>query len=413
MSFADAMRASFGVLAVASTGRLCLALLPPGAPGFHALRAWPATWAASHLLGTIALVAQLLLLRAMDVEPSLWIVLAPWSLVLLARWITLPGAMVPRHEPRSEIAGLGARGVQILALSISILPWITAPQEEAADSARVDSAARRMIELMSGSSAPHAWRLFQGASVIALLVITSFGLARARRAPLERNVILLLLAALIASKARALLDGTDVCIALCLGAGAAFTIPWLRRADRRAAQLAVIAFAGATLVDVRAFALSLSGLFALCALTPSVSRASVVIASLIAYPIAFVLGASASPGWGLWPASYAREHMRDAILWLILWTAGLTLLGLLASKLLARSERETAVAIDAPRRELTASIVILVLCAFASVWRPTNAWIEPARAEDIVHAALLPLAPIAALVIGLAVARAERPFRER
>jgi len=101
----------------ALVGRLLLALLPPGLPGRHTPRGLPSTWAASHLLGGLALALEEGLLHSLGFEPSPLLVAAPWLVVALLRWVTLPGAMVPRYEPLAEPAGALARALWIAALS--------------------------------------------------------------------------------------------------------------------------------------------------------------------------------------------------------------------------------------------------------------------------------------------------------
>src|SRR5260221_569344 len=53
----------------AFVGRILLSILPPGFPGLHSFRDLPATWAASHLLGSVSLALELRLLETLDLAP--------------------------------------------------------------------------------------------------------------------------------------------------------------------------------------------------------------------------------------------------------------------------------------------------------------------------------------------------------
>ena len=75
--------------------------------------------------------------------------------------------------------------------------------------------------------------------------------------------------------------------------GAAFSVAWLRRADRRAGFLAAFAFASAPLFSPRGLPLAVSGLVWLCACTPRVSRKLVATAGAIAFALC---AASANAG---------------------------------------------------------------------------------------------------------------------
>ncbi len=88
--------AAFLLAGVPIVGRIFLAWLPPGLPGRHAPRDLPATWAASILVGLVWFHA----LREL-VPGAAW----PYAafgipaLALVARLLTAPAGLVPRHEP--------------------------------------------------------------------------------------------------------------------------------------------------------------------------------------------------------------------------------------------------------------------------------------------------------------------------
>ena len=81
-------------------GRVLLSFLPPGPLGSHRPRDLAATLAASYVIGVIAW----LLLRVVMRDPSAAYTafVAIGGVLLFVRCITLPGAMVPRHQPAEE-----------------------------------------------------------------------------------------------------------------------------------------------------------------------------------------------------------------------------------------------------------------------------------------------------------------------
>src|SRR5258705_6874693 len=198
---------AFAVLAErAFAGRVLLSFLPPGIPGRHGPRDLPATWAASHLLGSVALVFEQELLDELGLAPTRAFFLSPWLLLALARWITLPGAMVPRHEPLSDRPGPLAR----------LLLFASAACVVASPFIRNAALDRPTVHHVADS--------------LALLALAAFALAAARRAPLARALCVLGLAAILAA-AIATGRADPIPLGLGLGAGPSLAIPWLRRGD--------------------------------------------------------------------------------------------------------------------------------------------------------------------------------------
>src|SRR5262245_56765511 len=233
MEVTDALEALLLLAEIAFVGRVVLAFLPPGLPGRHGLADLPATWAASHMIGRVAFD-----LQARLALPRLAL-LAFALLLLLVRFLTLPAAMVPRHEPLARPPGSVAR---LLAL--------------AAPAAVVAAAATRGVG-----------RILPAADSIALLGCCAFALAASRRSPAGGAPAALVLASGVAC-AVAWEKPLRVELALGVGAGAAFAAVWLRRGDRRAALLSVIAFASCAFEGPREAVFGAAGLFALWNHTP-------------------------------------------------------------------------------------------------------------------------------------------------
>ncbi|HED64876.1 MAG TPA: hypothetical protein ENJ09_04885 [Planctomycetes bacterium] len=141
--------------------------------------------------------------------------LAPFILLAALRVLTLPGSLVPGsgvpHEPASRAAFLGT-----VAAALSLLAFFP-PARDA--------------HLLRAGGAPWNWL------AVALLFLLDHGLRVARRAPGGRTLLAALLALL-------LLLFPAVSFRPGLTLAAVFLIPWLRRADRRAAWLTSLGAAG-------------------------------------------------------------------------------------------------------------------------------------------------------------------------
>ena len=104
-----------------AVGRLLLALLPAGEPGGGRIgEAW-LVHATSFGLGWLALESEGRFLSWIDVELSPWAQWAPWGLLLLLWWASLPGRMIPRHAPERDPTGLAEKWVSRLGLVLCLL----------------------------------------------------------------------------------------------------------------------------------------------------------------------------------------------------------------------------------------------------------------------------------------------------
>jgi hypothetical protein len=360
---AHVLEASVSLLVIPIVGRVVLSVLPPGPPGHHDLSSLPATWAASFLLGAIALSAQAALL---DPPASDARMLIPWALLAVGRWITLPGAMEPRHEIRSEAPAWTAHLVTLAALIVGA--WAAL---------RFEGPWRET-------------RVLPAASVVALLLVCGENLACARRAPLARALALLLLALLLVATP----PGWTHLQLLAVGCGAAFAIPWLRRADRRACALSVISLSSAALGGRVAAGLAFAGLLGLCLHTPKPARATVATWSFVALLAFAALGSRT-----VWPQPPGTAPWTGALDSIVIVAALCT--GTAWTFRRARPASRDTNAIDEPRREIAAlrdmllAGVPLALLLGASF---------PPRAGA---SACLPLVPVAVLLSALVLAPAE------
>lgn len=366
----------------AFSGRVLLSLLPPGLPGRHGPRELPATWAASHVLGSAALLIEARVLESIGILERPGILLAPWLLLALARWITLPGAMVPRHEPFSEPPAPPAR---ILGTAAVLLPLAGSVY------AAIPAASARAVLLPLADSS-------------ALLALVAFALSAGRREPTGRAWAQLGLAVILAL-ALATSHADQLPLALSLGAGAALGVPWLRRGDRRAAAIAVVAFAACALYGPREALLGAGGLFALWLHTPASERPAVALFSAILLPVCAWLalarpGGEAPPGPILSPLAAAT---------LVVVAFALTM----RQRLVAARDREPEPRsagedrVDSPRPQAVALRDTVLLCAVTLASRG-----DLASTQALVRSAL-PLAPLLTIEAALLLVRPESPLAAR
>ena len=372
---------SFGVVLV---GRLLLAYLPPGPTGAHDGRGLAETWAASLALGWLGIGLfgiplarawawladhdERALARTLPAWPALFVVL-----LALMRWITLPGAMVPRHTVERE--GFGAlRAPLVLALLVSLV-------HAAFTSAFVGAL---------------AW--------LALGVELERALARARRAAAGRALFLLAFA-LLGTPDRARMGETfglmdELALAAALGCGAAYLVPWLRRADRRAGALAALFFAAPCLLPLEP--LALAGPLVLVLASHPRQRRFALAASGVAVLACTVAGFALYGMAGRGRLLLARELVAEALntsMWGLAWPLLAAALVVGALTFPWRGPAWEPGRIEAPRREALAlgGLVALVALALAC---PSSRVLEPD--------ALLVLFPPAALLAGLLVIPPER-----
>ena len=413
-----------GLAALALAGRAALAWLPPGRLGSHDLRAWPATWAAAHVLGAIVVCAAG---RAAELAGF-----AAWPAALaavlgglaLARFATRPAAMVPRHEVRAERPSAFAKlaGLALAAALVRLLFATTGESgtglaragEAAAGFARGPCAGAdplaRWFEL-AGAPNEAAGRVFAWTSAVALFALLAHGLERARRAPAERRLWLFLFA--LTPGAAALAGGAEGALAaLGPGAGAALSVAWFRRADRRALGLAALAHASGAGWNPGAagLALALAGLALLVICTPRPSRARAAAWAGAALALQLPLAALCEPAWAgaAFDPSLLGAAARQSLARLgpLAPLAALALLGgalgLRGRRWRPRFDPSRPSAVGEPGRELAASALIVAAAplALAGLDGASSAsWLALGRA----------LEPVLALAAGLVLARAERP----
>ncbi len=200
---------------LAVAGRILLAWLPPGRPGSHQGREIVATWAASHLLGLAGLTIGGELAARIGLAPRTALIVAcvTLGLLLVARIVTSPAGLVPRHEPAPVRWSWGSR--ILLLACVATVAWVPA-----------------------GSGPPWSDSLTL-ASAIATLVFVAYGLALACAPAWLQAVACAAFAAFVAISPTARWEVRPVILATT--AAAAGAIGWLRRADARALALAAIA----------------------------------------------------------------------------------------------------------------------------------------------------------------------------
>jgi len=213
-----AMLVVLGIL-TAVVGRIFLACLPAGLPGRHAPRDWPATWAASHLVGLTWFLA-----IGELAEGSAWISVA-FGVPLIALAVLLltsPAGLVPRHEPIPLRGGLVVRAtivVTVLATGV----W-------------------------SARGIGSEGSVYLAFTTCAAAILAHEALALARVQPWVRAAALAAICAGLAFLPHS--GGPNEWWAV-IGAGgiAAGIIGWIRRGDRRALAIAGIGLAFLPLSD--------------------------------------------------------------------------------------------------------------------------------------------------------------------
>lgn len=362
------------LLVTALVGRIVLALLPPGEVGSHAPRSLGRTLATSLVLGRLALAA--------TSEESSWVRGVTLGVALVAvlgltRWITLPGAMVPRHrvepEPRMSFEGL---------LVLVCVGWGA---------------------LLLACEAPGealAW--------FALGVCAFHALGVARRARLGRYAVLVL-GGLCAASVPA---GAGLPPTLGLGLGACSLVPWLRRADRRAGALAALGFGSLFLVGPDPLALAAALVFVLA--SHARQRRFALTAILVVGALALARAWLSPVPWK-YPPEFLANH-RDIVWgWILdsalerdVWGLAWPLIG--AALVLGfltfpwRGPRWIPGTIDEPRREVVALTALIALSG-VGLSLPYSNWFE--------REALQILFPLCALLAGLLLIPPERvPARD-
>jgi hypothetical protein len=367
-------------LATAFVGRVLLAWLPPGEPGGHGPRELPATWAASHLVGLFALVAE----RAFLGDAGRVAMLAPWIVLGLLRVSTLPAAMVPRVSPPHEGPARWTRLVRACALVCGLVTLVIAFDEGPRP---IDPFARAAGDVL-GPQAP-----LVALGWLALWILVDRALSLERRAPLGRAAVALLFVA-CAEPLR-----YDAPAALGLGMGAIFLVSWVRLADRRACWLAAAGFAATGLFGRPL--LALAGLAVLVLVSTSAQRRRAIAAAVACAAIALLAARGAeleTARAASWSAA-ARELARQAAerSWGAAWWVFLPAFAWAALAFFRPRARH---AIDDVERELSALWLLFLLLFVA---------LAPTLDAEGAYQALVLLFPVAILVSGLVWIRTERP----
>ena len=421
-----------GLVVIAVVGRIVLSLLPAGPLGSHRVAALATTWAVSHLLGSLALAVEMTLLPPRPGPRYLALLLLPWVVIGAARIATLPGAMVPRHEPPREREQRSARRLRrafaVVTALIPLwtlivfsadpspdydpafdpehaLPWseIGAEQASPRRSFLLPTTPEVLVLLTGVGPAGHAaWRLVVPISVVALLVLVAHGLEQARRAPAGRSVCALALALALGPWAVSACDpGGELFLrAVGLGAGVALALSWVRRADRRALSLACLCFAGCALAGGPW--LAAGGWCGLIAATARPARQRALVAGGSSALLAALV---------LWRALALDDRVRIGPVaaeafgpdwlrlttWFVLPAVGTAAIWFVYAVLFRRSDPSAPDRADEPTREWVAVGVPLLagLVGMASL----GAW---------PHGLAMTLLPVAAIFTALVLVRSER-----
>lgn len=193
--------------AVPIAGRIFLAWTPAGSPGGHAPRELPATLAASWLLGSLWFG------WVGTVAPNgfgVAVAFAVPALALVARVLTSPAGLVPRHEPMLE----RARPIVRTCIAAAVIA----------------------AAVLAALQHAHGTWIRAGASGLAAAILVDAALASARADARVRLAASIAIAVVIANAPRG--AGAAVDALLAASAFACGTVAWIRRGDRRGLALA-------------------------------------------------------------------------------------------------------------------------------------------------------------------------------
>jgi len=415
----------FGLFVFSGVGRILLSLLPAGSLGSFRPRSLATTWATSHLLGVSALgFTNIALSSGLGAPLALTLgrpfaLVAPWLVVLVARVLSLPGAIVPGHEhTRERLTGLSRFLPHLFALAAALLlraVW-SAPATPVADLSNTFLGEATAAFFSGGSmiSPVFAW-----ASWIATVLLLLHGLETARRSPALRWAFgLALLLTPFAADSIAFAR-SEILTAMFFGGGAAFAVSWLRHGDRRSASLAVIAFLSQILTSWNGLSLAAAAIVALVICSPVPSRKSIALRAgalwlFVTWPVAGQITHQMGEAFFDWPEASMVDRVRFALVpanFGVLVPAFL-LLGIRGWRARRANPRHPAERIaERPDRELKFAVLLLVLAfltlRYSFLWLPENASPE-LRAESWANLAALIMLPVAALTAGLAAIRGER-----
>lgn len=396
----DLLQALLLLVAIAFVGRVVLALLPVGALGAHGARELPATWAASHLLGLLVLSVHVRAAWKLEPGPawsSGWALVVPWLLVAAVRFAFLPGALVPRHEPRGERVPALALALGALSAAMVSTPWWI-EQAVRREAAEVSICALRftiteeLAHSLAGMDSESGARIVGAASAIAALVFVAHALAVARRAPLARALAVAWLAWLVFLVRGLVWCDDHALLVLAFGAGAAASVEWIRRGDRRALALSALAFGAATVFTRSSWPASLACLLALGLASPRASRAAG--ATWCGISALFVMAHAARTA----PAPTVA-HGEALLLFLV--PAFAFAASAYALRVLVLRRPDARERIDSTVKEARAVGGMLLLGTFAALGGTTDSWHFFAEGMPHLPAALLPFLGLVPLLVGL------------
>ena len=369
MSIADPLPLILSVAGATLAGRLLLALLPADNLDRRQL---PATLATSLCLGWAALALELDLASRAGLAHRTLLLSVPWAILLLLRLATLPGAISPRHTPREE-----PRPPLFWLLSAVLAGWLGYL------ATHLDGSTRFTGRLPKPHDVPAALHL----TIIAAFVL--HGLRTVRRKPSLRMALVIALCATPALGSGDIDAGARLSAAGVLAGGTAYGLAWLRRANRRAAVLAVLAFALVPLTRAPGtHAAGLASLAALVIASPGPRRAHIArLAAAGALFHALHYNFAGCP-----PLALAFEDPQ-AIPTTTWWVAGLFALALATRNASAQRQPATssATTIDPPRREVTFVAIQLLAGSLAIAF-----------AEGLEYAHVVMATPLAAIAAGMA-----------
>lgn len=353
--------ALLGLAIVAGVGRLLLSFLPVGAPGSHQFGRLPFTWAASHLLGSLALGLQYQCWSARGLAAA-W----PWLILAIARQMSLPAPMLPRHDPPTQRAGACTKlSLWSLIWLAALAPGLSLLLGSEAPSASKSTSFVQLVSTPFGSTAP----LAGSAHWLALCFFCLQGLELARRAVPWRLLLVAGLAGIPTAAMAASSSAGELSGALYVLAATSCAVGWFRRADRRLRALACVSLSA---LLPTSFVAALIALLALVLLSPKPSRRSTAIvaatcAIIVAIPSSLTVGIELGT-LASWDGLRTQfDSLQNTWLWLdFAWLTPLVLFACLWCLLFQigrkREPDQEHPRVDAPGRELSFALVALLLC---------------------------------------------------
>ena len=451
MNWVEIPSAALGLAVISCIGRSVLSWLPPGEIGSHRTSELPTTWAASYLLGSVAIAAGASVAALSGSSVSCpWLAAAAAALAV-ARWLTLPAGLVPRHEVLQESPGAAARAVFLLALGIGVFACASARIEAGVglwavraqawlsqgwligfDGPASSRGALELPPLDCGAIACVSWpfgivselaaRAHLFACFIAALLLVERALVVARRAPLGRRLFVLLLAVALAAAVNA--EDGDLALAALCALALLGLVSWTRRADARGLALACIAWSALPLVRPGGWAITMAGLGATLAATarPSIRRALVwslgcALTLLALWPLAAWLRnvpflrldpmSALSSSWAL--GENLRVTTRVAPIWIAFGAAiGPAVLQLIRPTPTGNADLDAGNA-DRPRRDLVGLLMFATMLAWCAILLVLVADAPKLLlAKTWAPGLLVQTAPLAAILAGRVLVRAER-----